>query len=127
MTLNPGPKASVTLEVSPGDTAVALGSGDVAVLGTPRVVALAEEATVAAVAGGLESSETSVGTRVEIDHLAPTPVGAVVVATAVLDGVNGRHLSFAVEVTQEDQVVARGRINRVVVDRARFTAAAAES
>ena len=58
---------------------MALGSGDVPVLATPRVVALVEEATVAAIAAALAPGQTTVGTRVELDHLAATPVGRTVV------------------------------------------------
>ncbi len=124
MTLSPGLKASVSLEVSPADTAVALGSGDVEVLGTPRVVALAEEATVRALEAALDPTRTSVGTRIELDHLSPTAVGDTVTATATLELVEGRRLEFAVEVDQEGRVVARGRVSRVVVDRSRFAASA---
>jgi predicted thioesterase len=90
------------------------------VLATPRVVALAEVATLAALAGQLDPGSTSVGTRVELDHLAPSPVGAEVEATAELVEVAGRRLTFTVKVTQDGRVVARGRITRAVVDRARF-------
>ena len=89
-------------------------------LATPRVVALAEAATLAALAGQLDPGSTSVGTRVELDHLAPSPVGAEVEATAELVEVAGRRLTFTVKVTQDGHVVARGRITRAVVDSAHF-------
>jgi predicted thioesterase len=120
MELTPGLTATVELTVADADTAVALRSGDVAVLATPRVVALAEEATVAAVAPVLESGLTTVGTRVELDHLAPTGVGATVVAQARLITVDGRRLGFDVLLTDGTDVVASGRVDRVVVDRERF-------
>ena len=66
------------------DTARALGSGDVDVLGTPRALALAEAATVRAAAASLTPGQTTVGTHVELDHLAPSPVGATVRAEAQL-------------------------------------------
>jgi predicted thioesterase len=122
MELSPGLSASVQLTVTMDDTALALRSGDVAVLATPRVVALVEEATVAAVAPVVEPGLTTVGTRVELDHLAPTAVGSTVVAQARLETVDGRRLSFAVSVSQGTDSVARGRVDRVVVDRARFVA-----
>jgi fluoroacetyl-CoA thioesterase len=106
--------------VSDDDTALAVGSGDVPVLATPRVVALCEAATVAAAAPGLAPGETTVGARVELDHLAPTPVGASVVATAVLESVDGRSLTFRVSAVQEGREVARGVVRRVVVNRDRF-------
>lgn len=102
------------------DTASAIGSGEVHVLATPRVLALAEAATVAALAGALDAASTTVGRRVELDHLAPSPVGAEVTATAELSEVAGRRLTFNVRVTQDGREVARARIVRAVVDRARF-------
>ncbi len=116
----PDLSATVSAQVTVNDTAVALGSGDVAVLGTPRAVALAEAATVAAVAGTLEPGRTTVGTRVELDHLVPSPVGATVVAEATLVERSGRRLTFAVRLTQDGDVVASGRIIRAIVDRTRF-------
>ena len=73
--LQPGLCAVVTLVVGEADTAMALRTGDVAVLATPRLVALAEEATVRAVEGQLPEGTTTVGYRVQVDHLAPVPVG----------------------------------------------------
>ena len=74
----PGLTAQVELTVTDADTAQAVGSGDVPVLGTPRVLALAEAATVAATATGMPPGSTTVGTRVELEHLAPTVVGRTV-------------------------------------------------
>ena len=117
-----GSTASVNLLVTVADTAIALGSGEVPVLATPRVVALAEAASVAATAGTLPAGSTSVGTRIELDHLAATAVGRTVTAEATLSAVDGRRLEFDVAVREGATVVARGRIHRVVVDRARFLA-----
>lgn len=120
MRAEPGLVAEVTLTVGEADTAVALGSGDVAVLGTPRLVALCEEATVAAVGPALEEGETSVGTEVVFEHLLATTVGAEVRATARLVGVERRRLRFTVGVREGDRLVARGTITRAVVQRDRF-------
>jgi fluoroacetyl-CoA thioesterase len=114
------PTGTVTTTVTPADTARALGSGDVDVLGTPRVLALAEAATVRAAAGLLEPGQTTVGTRAELDHLAPSPVGATVRADAELVDRAGRRLTFEVRLTQDGRPVATGRVTRAVVDRARF-------
>jgi predicted thioesterase len=95
------------------------------VLGTPRVLALAERATVAALAGALDPGATSVGTRVELDHLAASPVGAAVRVTAELERVQGRRLEFAVELHDGGRLAARGRVTRVLVDRDAFLAATA--
>ncbi|MEU4532258.1 hotdog domain-containing protein [Micromonospora ureilytica] len=116
----PGLTAQVELTVTDADTAQAVGSGDVPVLGTPRVLALAEAATVAATATGMPPGSTSVGTRVELEHLAPTVVGRTVRAQALLATVDGRRLSFEVTVSDGDQTVARGRVDRILVDRGRF-------
>lgn len=106
--------------VGEADTAIALGSGDVPVLATPRVIALCEEASVAAVAAHLAEGTTTVGMRVQVDHLQPTAVGHEVVADAVLEKVEGRRLTFTVSVSDGRGLVAAGRVTRVQVDRARF-------
>ncbi len=111
------------LEVALGDTAIAVGSGDVPVLATPRVVALFEAATVRALEGRLDVAETSVGTRVEVDHLVASPVGARVAIIAELIERDGRRVVFDVRAVGEDgTVLATGRVQRVVVDRERFLA-----
>ncbi len=120
MALHVGLRGSVTHTVGLMDTAVALGSGDVPVLGTPRVVALAEAATMAALAGSLDSGQTTVGTRIALDHLAATPVGRPVTAEAVLSEVDGRRLRFTVTVRDAAVSIAAGEVHRVVVDRDRF-------
>jgi len=102
------------------DTALAFRSGDVPVLATPRVVGLAEEATVRAIAEALDEGQTTVGFRVQLDHLAPTPLGGEVVAEATLEAVESRRLTFRVSVNDGRGLVAAGRITRVVVDRDRF-------
>ncbi|MFB4305615.1 thioesterase family protein [Actinomadura sp. GTD37] len=105
------------------DTAVALGSGDVPVLATPRLLALAEAATVAALAGRLGGGQTSVGTRVEAEHRAASPVGARVTVEAELEEIDGKRLVFGFRAVDErGSVVGSGRVERVVVDRDRFLA-----
>jgi fluoroacetyl-CoA thioesterase len=137
--LAPGLAADVVHLVGDGDTAIALGSGDVPVLATPRLIALAEAAAVAAVAPALNTGQTTVGTRIEFEHLAASPVGIRVTVRAELTSVDGRLLRFQVTAEQADEVtrpsegrargreeppagrlVAHGWVTRVVVDRARF-------
>jgi fluoroacetyl-CoA thioesterase len=125
MALAPGLRAGFDHTVADQDTAVALGSGDVPVLGTPRVLALAERATGAAVAGAIGPGATTVGTRVELEHLAASVVGAAVRVTAELERVDGRRLEFAVELRDGARLAARGRVTRVLVDRDAFLATAA--
>ena len=113
--------AAVTHVVTGLDTARALGSGDLDVLATPRVLAWLEEATCAAL--DLPPEQTSVGTRVELEHLAASPVGAEVTATATVIHTDGRLVRF--QVVAQDAVgtlLASGEVRRVVVDRERFVA-----
>jgi fluoroacetyl-CoA thioesterase len=126
--IEPGLQAEVVHLVTDEDTAAVIGSGDVAVLATPRLLALAEAATVAAVRDALPPELTSVGTRVELDHLRPTPVGVRVVVHATLSQVDARLLQFEViaEHPADGRVVATGTLNRVVVDRERFVARAGD-
>jgi fluoroacetyl-CoA thioesterase len=120
MALAPGLEAAFRYTVTGADTAAAVGSGEVPVLATPRVLALAERATVDAVAGALEAGATTVGTRVELDHLAPSPVGAELAVRAVLERVEGQRLQFAVALADGDRPVAQVLVTRVVVDAAAF-------
>ena len=106
--------------VGEADTARSLRSGEVEVLGTPRLVALLEEATVDAVDGRLDSGSTTVGMRVQVDHLQPTPVGAEVLAEAYLDKIEGRRITFTVTASDSGGLVAAGKVTRVVVDVDRF-------
>lgn len=105
--------------VTDADTAVALGSGDLPVLGTPRLLAWCEAATCAAL-GGSDPAWTSVGTRVQIEHLAASPVGARVRVTATQVHVDGRLHRFEVVARSGEKLVGHGEITRVVVDRQRF-------
>lgn len=110
----------MSLTVSDADTAIALRSGNVPVLGTPRVLALCEEATVAALDGHLEAGQTTVGMRAHLDHLAPTAVGASVRAEAVVEELEGPRITFKVSVQDSRGLIAVGRITRVVVNTERF-------
>lgn len=121
-----GASATLTFTVSEADTASAVGSGDLPVLGTPRLLAWAEAATCAAIADALEAHRTSVGTRVELDHVAASPVGAEVTVTGSVKYADGRLLRFDVvaehDVDGTTKTVAHGEVTRVVVDRDRFLA-----
>lgn len=123
--VRPGLSGSATLDVADVDTAEAFGSGDVPVLGTPRVVALCEQAAIAALGAALAATQTSVGMRVQIDHLAPTAIGGEVTADATLEKIEGRRLTFTVSVSDRCGLVAAGRVTRVVVERERFLSKAA--
>lgn len=105
------------------DSARSVGSGDLEVLGTPRLLAWMEGATCAAVADHLLPEETSVGTRVQLEHQAASRTGATVEVRATLVHVDGRLLRFeAVALDEQGRPVGRADITRVVVDRKRFLA-----
>ncbi|MFO6454254.1 MULTISPECIES: thioesterase family protein [unclassified Aeromicrobium] len=111
--------ATVTHTVGPEHTARAVGSGDLEVLGTPVVLAWLEAATCAAL--DLDPSQTSVGTRVEVQHLAASAVGATITATASVTQRDGRLVIFDVAARDQNEVlVASGQVRRIVVDRERF-------
>ncbi len=123
MDVEPGTSAAVTHEVTPSDTADALGSGSLPVLGSPRLLAWAEAATVLALDGLLDHGETSVGTSIRLEHTAPSAVGDVVTVTAEVTVVEGSRVTFTVAATgRDDEVVGRATVERAVVDAARFTA-----
>jgi fluoroacetyl-CoA thioesterase len=133
MALVPGLMSFVRIVVAETDTAIAMGSGDVPVLGTPRLLALAEAAAVAAIRPGLEPGATSVGTSAVLEHKRPGPVGAEVVVEAELTEVDGRRLAFrfiarherlAGSPDDQDTVVGAGTLERVLVDRDRFVSLA---
>jgi predicted thioesterase len=113
-----GRTATRELVVSDADTAVAVGSGSLPVLGTPVLLAWCEAATCAAL--DLPEGSTSVGTRVSLEHLAASPVGAAVAVTAAVAHVDGRLLRFTVEARSGDKLVATGAVTRVVVDAERI-------
>ena len=113
--------ATLTFTVTDDDTAAALGSGDLAVLGTPRLLAWCEAATCAALAPELGDGATSVGTRVSLEHLGASAVGQEVEVTASRTHVDGRLHKFTVAARHADgKVVGSGEVTRVVVDEERF-------
>ena len=106
--------------VADADTAAAVGSGSLPVLGTPRLLAWAEAATCAAIEPVLDEGRTSVGTRISLEHLAPSAVGVTVVVTAAVAHIDGRLVRFTVEARQDGRLVGSGEVTRVVIDTDRF-------
>lgn len=102
------------------DTAESWGSGLVAVFGTPSLVGLMENAAVNALNGRLPADRTSVGGRMDVLHLAPTPVGMAVRARAELVEVQGRRLVFDIEAWDEVETIGEASHERYVVDRDGF-------
>ncbi|MGH7323144.1 MAG: thioesterase family protein [Candidatus Rokuibacteriota bacterium] len=115
MSLAPGATAEVTSTVTPDRTAEAMGNRGVRVLATPFVVGLLENAAAAVLAPALPAGAGTVGTMVEMRHLAATPVGMKVRARATLLETDGRRYLFAVEAWDEQEKIAEGRHERFVV------------
>ncbi len=109
-----------TLTVSENVTARAMGSGDLQVLATPAMMALMENAAMLAVAPELEPGQTTVGGSMSSTHLKPSPVGAVVTATATLVAAEGRKLTFKVSAHQGETLIGEGDHVRFVVDAVKF-------
>lgn len=122
MDLQPGSCGRATLVVAEQDTAAALGTGTVPVLASPRLIALCERAACDAVEPHLPPGTTTVGSRVQFDHLAPVAVGTEVVADATLARVEGRRLTFTVSASDAAGLVGAGRLTRVVVGTEAFMA-----
>ena len=116
MSIEIGLTGRATLQVTEADTAATLRSGDVPVLATPRLVGLCEEACVEAIRGEMAPGLTTVGMRVQFDHLAPTGVGRSVTAEATLERVEGRRLTFTVAASDAGGLVGAGKLTRVVVE-----------
>ncbi len=120
MALKVGLRGRAETRVTAEQTAESLGSGDLPVYGTPALAALFEQAAVNALAGHLEPSETTVGTALQISHLAATPIGLAVRAEAELTEVDGRTLTFLLQAHDAREHIAHGQHQRVVVSRERF-------
>ena len=116
-------EATLTFTVSDADTAAAVGSGSLPVLGTPRLLAWCEAATCAAIDPTLAEGSTSVGTRVSLEHVAASPVGQEVEVTASAAYVDGRLHRFTVgarHVGGDNKVIGSAEVTRVVVDAEKF-------
>ena len=108
--------------VGEDNTAVAMRSGDLDVFATPAMVALAENAAMKAVAPFLGEGETTVGNLIAMSHLKPTAPGDTVTARAVLAEIDGRRLTFTIEVSDSADTIGEGRHVRYIVDRGKFLA-----
>ena len=120
--LEKGLSARSAATVVSGNTAAAMGSGDLAVFATPAMVALMENAAMTAVAGELPEGATTVGSEMNVTHIKPSGLGAEITATAVLAEVEGRKLTFNVGARDAEGMIGEGIHIRYVVDRAKFMA-----
>jgi predicted thioesterase len=118
--VQPGLTGQLNLAVAEEHTAKHLGSGSVHVLATPQMILLMERASVAAVDPLLPEGYRTVGVAVDVRHLAPTPVGFEVHATSELTEVDGRRLTFRVEVHDGVEVVGEGTHQRAIVNVRKF-------
>ncbi len=120
--IRPGLTGRAELVVGTNDTAPRIGSGRVAVLATPVMIGVIEAAALDAVEQLLAEGKQSLGTHLDVSHLAATPVGMRLTASAELTAVEGRQLTFRVRAEDEADLVSEGTHTRVVVDVARFDA-----
>jgi predicted thioesterase len=118
--LRPGLTGRAELVVGEEHTAPRIGSGVIRVLATPVMINLFEAAALAAVERLLPAGHQSLGTVLDIRHIAATPVGMRVTASAVVEKVEGRTISFRVEARDERELIGDGRHERMVVNVARF-------
>lgn len=119
-TIQPGLAAEQVTTVTAALAAAHLGSGGVGVYATPAMVALMEAAAVAALDPLLPPGQVSVGTAVEVRHLAATPLGEQVRARAEVVAVEGRQVIFRVQAWDEHELIGEGTHTRFMVDAARF-------
>ena len=119
-TLQPGLTGEVQETVREEHTAPHLGSGSVQVLSTPMMISFMESAAIEAVDHLLPEGQQTVGIRIDVRHLAPTPVGMQVTARAELTSVEGRILTFRVTAEDEKELVGEGTHQRAIIDGARF-------
>jgi predicted thioesterase len=118
--LKPGLQASTEILVGTRDTAHHVGSGKIKVLATPVMIMLLEEAALTAVEGFLPSGYQTVGTHLDISHIAATPVGMRVKACAEVTEVAGRKLTFRVWAEDEIEYIGEGTHERIIVEVERF-------
>lgn len=106
--------------VNRNNTAIAMGSGDLEVFATPALVALMENAAKQAVENYLPEGSTTVGAQIQTSHIKPSALGEEVTATAVLEEVEGRKLTFRLKATDSQGIVGEGTHIRYIVDICRF-------
>lgn len=118
--LTPNITGTATTTVTDNNTAKAMGSGSLEVFATPAMVALMEKAACNCIEGKLEEGVTSVGTSLDIKHLAATPKGLEVTAEAVLIEMDGRRLVFDITVSDGVDTIGSGRHERFMVNSEKF-------
>jgi len=122
MALVRGLTGSLSMTVSPDDTADEIGTSSVRTLATSNLLALCEKATQAAVAEHLSPGIATIGVQVRLDHVTPSPIGCHVSAQARLDKVVGKKLHFTISAYDDRGLIAAGKLTRVMVDEQDFMA-----
>lgn len=114
--LESGIKGSQSIVVKKANCAKAMGSGTLEVFATPAMIALMEQTAWQSVTPYLEEGQTTVGTKLDISHFSPTPLGATVTCKSVLTQVDGRRLVFDVTASDDDVIIGKGRHERFIVE-----------
>lgn len=109
-----------TTVVDNSNTARQYGSGGIDVFATPAMVGLMENAAMTAVADDLPDGSTTVGAHISTSHIKPSKLGATIKATAVLEEIDGRKLTFKVSACDDDGIIGEGSHIRYIVDIQRF-------
>ena len=120
--LTTGSTGKAEVKVDDTNTAVTMGSGSLKVFATPAMIALIEKAACKALDGKLEDGMTTVGTKLDVAHVAATPVGMTVTAEATLTEVDNHRLVFEVVAKDEKDVIGKGTHERFIVTAEKFTA-----
>ncbi len=118
--LEPGVRGAAEVTVVPENTAAAAGSGALPVFATPCMIALMEKAAMNSVQPFLDEGQGTVGTRIDVSHLAATPVGMAVRAETELAAIDRRRLTFSVKAFADGELIGEGTHERFIVESARF-------
>lgn len=122
MEIKVGIKGKAKAVVTVNNTAQTVGSGSLPVFATPAMTALMEKASCAALNGCLQDGSTTVGTKIDIEHISATPIGMEVTAESTVIAVDGRKVSFEVMAFDEAGLIGKGVHERFIVDAEKFTA-----
>ena len=120
MVITTGKTATVTTTVTDKNTAKAVGSGDLNVFSTPMMVALMEQAACECLVDSLEAAQTSVGTQINVAHLTASPLGATITASATINNIEGRKVSFIITAHDGVNEIGNGTHERFIIDSERF-------
>ena len=118
--LTVGIKGEKSVAVTNENTALMMGSGSLRVFATPAMIALCEGCCAQSVESALDLEMTTVGTKVDIEHIASSPVGAPILCRSTLVAVDGRKLEFEVEVYDNEKLIGKGRHTRCIVNAKQF-------